>query len=30
MEFINGIFNKKAQNVINDYKNKTPEDIQYI
>ena len=30
MGFINGIFNKKAQNVINDYKNKTPENIQYI
>jgi hypothetical protein len=30
MEFINSIFNKKTQNVINDYKNKLPEDIQYI
>ena len=30
MEFINGIFNKKPQNIINDYKNKLPEDIQYI
>ena len=30
MEFINGIFNKKTRNVINDYKNKLPEDIQYI
>ena len=30
MKFINGIFNKKTQNVINDYKNKFPEDIQYI
>ena len=30
MEFINGMFNKKTQNVINDYKNKTPENIQYI
>ena len=30
MEFINGIFNKKTQNAINDYKNKLPEDIKYI
>jgi hypothetical protein len=30
MEFINGIFNKKTQKVINDYKNKLPEDIKYI
>jgi len=30
MEFINGLFNKKTQKVINDYKNKLPEDIQYI
>ena len=30
MKFINGIFNKKAQNIINVYKNKLPEDIQYI
>ncbi|MBX4267468.1 hypothetical protein [Clostridium estertheticum] len=30
MGFIKGIFNKKTQDVINDYKNKTPEDIQYI
>jgi len=30
MGFINGIFNKKTQNVINDYKNKLPEDIKYI
>lgn len=30
MEFINGIFNKKTQKSINDYKNKLPEDIQYI
>jgi hypothetical protein len=30
MEFINGIFNKKTHKVINDYKNKLPEDIQYI
>ncbi|MBU3076001.1 hypothetical protein [Clostridium estertheticum] len=30
MGFIKGIFNKKTQNVINDYKNKTPEDIKYI
>jgi len=30
MGFINGIFNKKTQNVINDYKNKLPEDIQYV
>ncbi len=30
MEFINGLFNKKTQKVINDYENKFPEDIQYI
>ncbi|MGH4051649.1 MAG: hypothetical protein ACREVX_09885 [Clostridium sp.] len=30
MGFINSIFNKKTQNEINDYKNKIPEDIQYI
>jgi hypothetical protein len=30
VEFINGIFNKKTKKVINDYKNKFPEDIQYI
>jgi len=30
MGFINSIFNKKTQNIINDYKNKLPEDIQYI
>ena len=30
MEFINSIFNKKTQNIINDYKNKLPEDIKYI
>jgi len=30
MKFINGIFNRKTQNIINDYKNKFPEDIQYI
>ena len=30
MEFINGIFNKKTEKAINDYKNKLPEDIQYI
>ena len=30
MEFINGLFNKKTQKTINDYKNKLPEDIQYI
>ncbi|MGH4117371.1 hypothetical protein [Clostridium sp.] len=30
MEFINGVFNKKTQNIINEYKNKLPEDIQYI
>jgi len=30
MRIINGIFNKKTRNVINDYKNKTPEDIKYI
>ncbi|MGH4139886.1 hypothetical protein [Clostridium sp.] len=30
MEFINGMFNKKTQKSINDYKNKFPEDIQYI
>lgn len=29
MGFINDIFNKKTQNVINDYKNRLPEDIQY-
>ncbi|MBU3161267.1 hypothetical protein KPL37_16255 [Clostridium frigoris] len=30
MGLIKGIFNKKIQNVISDYKNKTPEDIKYI
>ena len=30
MKFINDLFNKKTQKVINDYKNKLPEDIQYI
>jgi len=30
MEFISGLFNKKTQKAINDYKNKLPEDIQYI
>jgi hypothetical protein len=30
LEFINSIFNNKTQKAINDYKNKLPEDIQYI
>ena len=30
MKIINGILNKKNHKVINDYKNKLPEDIQYI
>ncbi|WP_435790297.1 hypothetical protein [Clostridium sp.] len=30
MEIINGILNKKTHKVINDYKNRLPEDIHYI